>query len=733
MNELIIRIIVVAAIALGLGTFLVLQRSAFPEPQQILIPEEDFSELTFLLGINPINYMDGPAEQDVEEAASLGAKSIRIWVQWRKIEAEKDKLDWSSLDKIVAWSKQKRVEPWFLVVGAPQHACKGGELDDNADRLCPPKIEPYKVFLTKLVERYQGRVRYYEIWNEPDDEYYWITGPKAEEYAELLRVSHAIIKGIDNNIQVVMAATAGTNLPYLRQVLEHLGGKPAFDAIASHPYRPSPEPPHYMTAGPDERSWRELPEGGGAGVEVNLKEELLLYQDLLRRYGYKDVPHWITEFGYPGHDGRASPAYLTLQRQADFVRRTIELLRDDPELKFVKGVFWWTDRDLDIELPDPIPLDYFAYFDLIAADGTWKPAAKVFKELATQPSEEVGSQKPSQKTTAKRAGDERFGVMLGGYDSIWPDDFERAASIGAGVARIQIWWPNVESSRGKFDFSEFEQHLDAAEKHGILPIVNVWGSPAWACAVPGATGKDLEICPPRPDAFQKFMQTLTSRYRDRVSVWEIWNEPEQPTYWLNAPDAAAYAQLLHAAYQGAKRGNPKATVLFAATGYIQFDYVEQVLRHLGGEAAFDAVAVHPYRFPTGPNEPVDHNIVPGEKMTLKDELVGLLDLFESYGYGRPDLYLTEIGWGSNHASDDPKLNTLEEQAQHVYDTIKLFQNDPELQNVKAVTFFIEILCWIPPSLLGGGKQRFAAGESRRYNTRSELRQTRQARGLRPQI
>jgi ABC-2 type transport system permease protein len=29
---------------------------------------------------------------------------------------------------------------------------------------------------------------------------------------------------------------------------------------------------------------------------------------------------------------------------------------------------------------------------------------------------------------------------------------------------------------------------------------------------------------------------------------------------------------------------------------------------------------------------------------------------------------------------------------------------------------IKILCWIPPSLLGGGKQRFAAGESRRYNS-----------------
>jgi hypothetical protein len=341
---------------------------------------------SFLLGINPINYLDGPTERDVETAASLGAKSIRIWVNWRKIEPTKGKRDWSSLDKIVAQNEQRGLEPWFLVAGAPQHACRGGELDEQKDRLCPPRIEPYKVFLTELVQRYRGRVHYYEIWNEPDDEYYWITGPDAGEYAELLRVSHAIIKAIDNEAHVVMAATAGTNLPYLRQVLEYLGDRPVFDAIASHPYRPSSEPPYYMTVGPDEHSWRELPGGGGAGVEVNLKEELLLYKDLLRRYGYKDVPHWITEFGYPGHGGRASPAYLTLQQQADFARRTIELLREDPELKFVKGVFWWTDRDLNIDLPDPIPLEYFAYFGLIASDGAWKPAANVFKELSAKTS-----------------------------------------------------------------------------------------------------------------------------------------------------------------------------------------------------------------------------------------------------------------------------------------------------------------------------------------------------------
>jgi hypothetical protein len=280
-----------------------------------------------------------------------------------------------------------------------------------------------------------------------------------------------------------------------------------------------------------------------------------------------------------------------------------------------------------------------------------------------------------------------FGLMLGGFDGVWDDDFRRAASIGATVARVNIWWPHVEHSPGALDFTPFERVLASAEANGLQVIVTVWGSPPWHCSVPGAEREDN--CPPRPEAFRALMQTLVSRYHDRVLAWEIWNEPEQPNYWFGAPDTAGYARLLRAAYQGAKAGDSEALVLFAATGYIQFDYVEHVLWHLGGEAAFDAVAVHPYRRHYGPHEPIEN--VGAERTTLKDELLLLTNLFENYGYGRPDLYLTELGWGTNHEADRPALElvTLDDQARFVAETIHLINTDPGLQHVKAVTFFIQ--------------------------------------------
>jgi len=334
-----------------------------------------------LLGMNLISYTEDPGDKDLEESRSLGVQAVRIWVHWRAIEAKKGEFAWSSLDKAVALCEQKGIEPWFLVVGAPQHACRGGQLDETLDRLCPPQIEPYKIFLKNLVERYRGRVRHYEIWNEQDLEIYWITGPNASEYAELLRVSYSLIKKVDEKAQVVMGATGGTNLPFMREMLDHLKGEVAFDAVASHPYRWSDET-GYSTAGPYEQHSVALPEGGDAYAEVDLKEELLLYENLLENYGYKNIPHWITEYGYPAHDDVGGKAYVTLSQQADYLEQTYFLLRDDAELSFVRGVFWFCDRDWATDPNDPSAQDDFGFFGLLKVDHTWKPAAYVFRDLA---------------------------------------------------------------------------------------------------------------------------------------------------------------------------------------------------------------------------------------------------------------------------------------------------------------------------------------------------------------
>lgn len=311
----------------------------------------------------------------------MGASIVRLWVYWGRIEAQPGQYDWTALDEQVRAGRIRGMEPWALVAGAPASACRNPNFVPAAlDNLCPPELSVYQTFLSELVTRCRGQIHYYEIWNEPDLEYYWATGPSAAEYAQLLLLSYQTLKAIDPDAQVVMAATGGMNLPYTAAVLASLDGQPAFDATASHPYRWS-DATGFATAGPGDLHTIALADG--SPLQATFKDELLLYQQVFYDNGYGWPDLWITEFGWPAHDDIGGPAYVTLAQQADYLRQTYALAHDNPNLSFVKGLIWFADRDWATDPDDAVAQESFGFFGLAWVDGTWKPAAKTFYELAT--------------------------------------------------------------------------------------------------------------------------------------------------------------------------------------------------------------------------------------------------------------------------------------------------------------------------------------------------------------
>jgi hypothetical protein len=334
----------------------------------------------FLVGLNPIHYTDsGPTDTDLEEARRMGAHAMRVWVHWREIEPARGEFRWGTLDRLVEGLEGRGIEPWFVVVGSPAHAVRTSRVPEAWDSLTfPDDLDAYRVFLGRLVARHRGRVRHYEIWNEPDHEYYAVGGGGASEYAALLAASYETIRSVDSAAQVIMAGTAGTNLPYVRDVLARLGGRRALDGLAAHPYRWS-DATGFHTAAPGDRHTVAHPAGGDTWVD--LREEILLYREALREHGYPDAAVWITEFGYPAHDDLGGPAYLTLTQQAEYLEATRRVLRD-PEMRFVKGFFWFADRDWAEDPADTSAQQDFGFFGLARTDLSWKPAATVFRRWA---------------------------------------------------------------------------------------------------------------------------------------------------------------------------------------------------------------------------------------------------------------------------------------------------------------------------------------------------------------
>lgn len=178
-------------------------------------------------------------------------------------------------------------------------------------------------------------------------------------------------------------------------------------------------------------------------------------------------------------------------------------------------------------------------------------------------------------------------------------DLEAAASTGARWMRIDFSWSRVERTRGRYDWTDLDRVTAAVDAAGMDVLALPAYTPDWA-RVPDCEGN--KCAPADPDDFARFVTAAVERYGpDLVSAWELWNEPNIPSFWKPAPDVEAYAELLKASAAAVKAVRPDATVLSAGlspartdgTSIAPVEFVER-LYELGVMSQVDAVAVHPY-------------------------------------------------------------------------------------------------------------------------------------------
>src|SRR5262249_56836706 len=85
-----------------------------------------------------------------------------------------------------------------------------------------------------------------------------------------------------------------------------------------------------------------------------------------------------------------------------------------------------------------------------------------------------------------------------------------------------------------------------------------------------------------------------------VTDWQLWNEPNSPSFWQPKPDPAEYVALLRRAHDGIKSGDPQARIVLAGlfrtprihNGIFLTQYLPAIYQ-LGGRDLFDAVSGHP--------------------------------------------------------------------------------------------------------------------------------------------
>lgn len=277
------------------------------------------------------------------ETADRDLKLIREadfgWVKqifgWRDIEgAGKNQFDWERPDRIVDQVQQHGLN--LIVRVDNQPAWAGGGFPGIGP---PDNLQDYADFLYILADRYKGRVRAYQIWNEPNLAREWgEKPPDPAGYTEMLKVAYQAVKRADPDAMVISAGMAPTSrwdnvaMPdseFIKGMYD-AGAKPYFDVMGVHGagYKVSPETdPAVVAKDPVLYNNDPSPEERRRIYCFRRVEDI---RQIMVNYGDADKQIALLEFGWTSDERPDSPYHwhaVTEQEKADYFVRAYQYAR----------------------------------------------------------------------------------------------------------------------------------------------------------------------------------------------------------------------------------------------------------------------------------------------------------------------------------------------------------------------------------------------------------------------
>ena len=210
------------------------------------------------------------AGDECELIAKAGLNWARTDFDWSAVEKSEGVWDFSLFDKTIDIAESKGVTILPILGYSVKWAHPAYKHKDK-----------WLEYVRRTVGRYKGRLKCWEVWNEPDGAGFWGDRPDASQYALLLKDTYLEIKKIDPELTVLLGGLSGLPLDYIETIYETIGCD-YFDVMVVHPYR-----------------YPNSPEQG------RLYYDLYELRKLMAKYGDYSKPVWITEIGWPTHETKA--------------------------------------------------------------------------------------------------------------------------------------------------------------------------------------------------------------------------------------------------------------------------------------------------------------------------------------------------------------------------------------------------------------------------------------------
>lgn len=178
--------------------------------------------------------------------------TLRMWntgTRWNQVETSRGAYNWSKMDSVVNLARSKGADVIYTFGGTPRWASSQPNescLYGSGSCAPPYSMNDWTNYVTAVAERYKGKIKYYELWNEPNDSHYY-SGPLST-LATMAQYAYNAIKAVDPSAQVLTPcptwSSSGSPYSWMDRYLSTGAGAWA-DGVAYHAY-PGSSPAEFI-------------------------------------------------------------------------------------------------------------------------------------------------------------------------------------------------------------------------------------------------------------------------------------------------------------------------------------------------------------------------------------------------------------------------------------------------------------------------------------------------------
>ena len=304
---------------------------------------------------------------------------------------------------------------------------------------------------------------------------------------------------------------------------------------------------------------------------------------------------------------------------------------------------------------------------------------------AIRPQPDLAPQAGIAYTSVSPFGANTF-LQLEVLPEVRQESLRRLHEAGFRFIRQEFTWEDIEIG-GKGDFvdrrndvdgdgaadaidawAKYDNIVDLARQYDIEIIARLGNPPAWTRALTDTIGTHAP-----PDDFADygdFVAAVVSRYRGRITYFQLWNEPNiYPEWGEQAVDPEAYTELLCTGYRRAKEANPQAVILAGAlsptvslSGRDLNDLIFlQRMYAAGAGDCFDILSAQGYGLWSGPT---DQRLRP--TVINYPHNLFLRDVMVDHGDAAKPIWISEMGWNVAPEEIYPAYGRVTEAQQAAY-------------------------------------------------------------------